>query len=167
MSDAGTTDFDLIASLLPSLSSTSGGDEEDDPETDDILRETTLLLLRLLYVQAHGQLESMDQEFELLHSAPPPPRFVAPPTEDGRSRTKEVEDMWKLDAPTRQGRNGPLLDSNGKVRSQLVCSIQDAFHRAFVGSLFNHLQFCQPELPTGHDFNPKCLVQDIVYLPCL
>jgi hypothetical protein len=104
-------------------SSTSAADDEDDPDTDDILRETTLVLLRLTYAQAHGQLESMDQELDLLRSVPPPPPSAEPPPDDGRRKAEEKEDMWKLDAPTRPGGSGPLLDSGGKVCSQLDYSL--------------------------------------------
>lgn len=117
ISDSGTNDFDLISSLLPlpSLSTRADEDEEEDLETDDILREATLLLLRLTYAQAHGQLESMDQELELLYSAPLPPQGQAPSEEDGTKKRKEGDDMWKLDAPQRTSGGEALLDPSGKV----------------------------------------------------
>jgi hypothetical protein len=129
VSDAEATDFDLISSLLPSSSSSSAGDEEDeeDSETDDILRETTLLLLRLTYAQAHTQLENMDQELELLRSAPPPPPSWEPPVDDQRGKNREVDDVWKLDAPARPSGSRELLDPNGKVRLQLICPIFGTF----------------------------------------
>jgi len=119
VSDAGITDFDLISSLLPSKSSSSAADDEDedDPETDGVLRETTLLLLRLTYAQAHGQLESMDQELELLRSVPPLPSSAQPPTEDRKGKSRQEDDIWKLDVPTRPQGSGSLLDPSGKVRS--------------------------------------------------
>ncbi len=48
--------------------------EEMDSETEDILRGTVLLLLRLLYVHASTQSQSMEQELELLRNAPPSPK---------------------------------------------------------------------------------------------
>ncbi|KAF7965492.1 hypothetical protein HWV62_43254 [Athelia sp. TMB] len=117
-SDSGTNDFDLISSLLPSPSPTQVDfDDEDDSETDEILRETILLFLRLTYAQAHGQLESMNQELELLSSAPPPPPLTASaPAEDQRGKSREEDDMWKLDTPALSAAgSGPLLDPSGKV----------------------------------------------------
>lgn len=124
ISDSGTNDYDLISSLLPLPSPSSHADEdedeEEDSETDDILREATLFLLRLTYAQAHGQLESMDQELELLRSAPPlSPSRRAPSEKDATSKKKEEDDMWKLDAPQRTGGSEALLDSSGKVRGAL------------------------------------------------
>jgi len=99
----GETDFDAILSLLPSE---EDGNSDDD---DDAFREVTLLLLRLTWAQAQSQLESMQQELELLKHAPPPqPREAGKPVED---------DSWRLDsAPRGSGlRNeGPLLDQQGK-----------------------------------------------------
>ncbi|KAG2116401.1 TAP42-like protein [Suillus clintonianus] len=112
--DLSQTDFDLIRSLLPSTVAPKVSDEdEDDLETDEILREAVLLLLRLNYAQAYSQLESMNQEFELLRSAPPPPR-PGPPSDDRKNKMKEQDDMWKLDTKSRIGESGPLLDSSGK-----------------------------------------------------
>ncbi|THU80123.1 hypothetical protein K435DRAFT_785572 [Dendrothele bispora CBS 962.96] len=128
VADDSGSDFDLIASLLPSTSSTTSDalDEEDDSETDEILRSTTLLLLRLCFVQANSQLQMMDQELELLRNAPPPIAYSPRPEaarareqEDSRRRQKESEenDMWKLDAPATglgTASQGPLLDQSGK-----------------------------------------------------
>lgn len=112
------SEFELIASLLPSDSSIkSTDDDEEDPETEDILREATLLLFRLTYTQAQSQLESLEQEAELLRSMPPPP----PSSQDPRrsnGKGKEQDEMWKLDAPLPRGGpdgKGPLLDQSGKV----------------------------------------------------
>ena len=112
------TDFDLISSLLPSLS-TKNEEKELDSDVDQILRETILLLLRLLYAQSNAQLQSMKQELELLRNAPPSP-IHSPPRdiEDPRDKhKKEDEDMWKLDIPVPGGPDGkgPLLDPTGKV----------------------------------------------------
>jgi len=122
----------LISSLLPSPSSSSAADDEDedDSETDDILRETTLLLLRLTYAQAHAQLESMDQELELLRSAPPPPPSWEPPVDDQRGKNREVDDVWKLDAPTRPSGSGELLDPNGKPLQPFTILPAGASNRA-------------------------------------
>ena len=112
MGDQPQTDFDIIRSLLPSAQ--ADDEDEDDSETDEILRETVLLLLRLNYAQTHSQLESMDQELELLRSAPPPPG-PGPPLDDRRNKPDDQDDMWKLDTKSRVSESGPLLDSSGKV----------------------------------------------------
>ena len=117
-SEDNATDFDLISSLLPSPSSTKNEGEELDSEVDQILRETILLLLRLLYAQSNTQLQSMNQELELLRNAPPSP--IHSPTreiEDPRDKQKQDEEMWKLDIPFPGGPDGkgPLLDPTGKV----------------------------------------------------
>ncbi|KAH8099537.1 serine/threonine protein phosphatase PP2A-associated protein [Cristinia sonorae] len=114
-----TSDFDHIASLLPSGTVGKPQDEDEDEEdsdTDDILREATLLLLRLLYAQSQAQLESLGQELQLLQSAPPPPPRQS--SDDPRqAKARESDSMWKLDAPTPRGGpdgKGPLLDPSGK-----------------------------------------------------
>jgi hypothetical protein len=110
------SDFDLIQSLLPSAVTpqmSDDDDDEDDSETDEILREAVLLLLQLYYAQAYSQLESMEQELELLRNAPPPPR-PGPPSDDRKNKVKEQDDMWKLDTKSPVGESGPLLDSSGK-----------------------------------------------------
>ena len=114
MGDQSQTDFDLIRSLLPPTVAAQENDEdEDDSDTDEILREAVLLLLRLNYAQAYSQLESMDQEFELLRSAPPPRQ--GPPMDDRKNKPNEEDDMWRLDTKSRIGESGPLLDASGKV----------------------------------------------------
>lgn len=159
------TDFDLISSLLPSTASSSRVDEDDeeDSETDDILRETTLLLLRLTYAQAHGQLESMDQELELLRSAPPLPGRDEPPPHDKREKNKEEEDLWKIDAPSRSNANGPLLDSSGKVFLYLILLAACVYD---LPSPLSLSQFFLLAHPIAHVFNPKCLALGTGYLPC-
>lgn len=119
--DLSQSDFDLIRSLLPSTitAQASDEDEEDDSETDEILREAVLLLLRLNYSQAYSQLESMDQELELLRIAPPPPR-PGPPSDDRKNKLKDQDDMWKLDTKSSVGESGPLLDSSGKVPKHYI-----------------------------------------------
>lgn len=112
MGNQSQTDFDIIRSLLPSAQ--ADDEDEDDSETDEILRETVLLLLRLNYAQAHSQLESMDQELELLRSAPLPPG-PGPPLDDRRNKPNDQDDMWKLDTISRVSESGPLVDSSGKV----------------------------------------------------
>ncbi|KAI0929224.1 hypothetical protein AcW1_006220 [Taiwanofungus camphoratus] len=113
-----TSEFDLIASLLPDptrKSTTASADEEEDSDTDDILRETTLLILRLLYAQAHSQLQSLSQELQLLRSGPPPMQL--PPEDLRRAQNSRNDDTWRLDAPVPLGGpdgKGPLLDGSGK-----------------------------------------------------
>ena len=112
--DDSTNDLDLILSLLSSPVQTSDDNEDDDD--DENLREASLLLLRLAYAQACSQLQSMDQEMQLLRSMPP----IALPQEsadDRKQRRDETDKMWKLDAPETifQGGQGPLLDPKGRV----------------------------------------------------
>lgn len=120
-----SSDFELIASLLPSYSAAQSTLEaEEDEEAEDVLRKATLLLFRLTYTQAQTQLESLEQELELLRSMPPPP----PSSEDARQRqgkAKDQDDMWRLDAPRPSGGpdgKGPLLDPSGKVRARHTCT---------------------------------------------
>ncbi|KAL0946512.1 hypothetical protein HGRIS_012728 [Hohenbuehelia grisea] len=134
-STSGSSEFDLILSLLPSSEGNGdgeSGDDEDDSETSDILREAMLLLLRLAYAQAHSQLESMNMELELLRNAPPSP--PEPPRESSDNRrkgkNKEQEDMWKLEAPARRPGQGPLLDSDGKPLQPFVILPAGASERA-------------------------------------
>ena len=98
----------MASLLLPSE------DDAEDLETENILREATLLLLRLFYAQACAQLESVDQEIQLLRNAPTPPPLPKPPADDPRNKTKDQEDMWRIDAAPEPNR-GPLLDPHGKV----------------------------------------------------
>ncbi|KAF9075344.1 serine/threonine protein phosphatase PP2A-associated protein [Rhodocollybia butyracea] len=109
-------DFDLISSLLPSADITVTDEDEDDSSTDEILRETTLLLIRLCYAQAQSQFQNIDQELQLLRSAPPVVSHSPGAEEsDRRGKKKEQEDhMWKLDAPVPNADGKALLDSAGK-----------------------------------------------------
>lgn len=103
-----STDFDHIASLLPKI---GAGDEDDESEWDEHLRELSIHLLRLFWIQAWSQLDSLEQETELLHNAPPSPKSKPQTTPENDAGT------WRLDAPPPNipsGR-GPLLDQSGKV----------------------------------------------------
>ncbi|GBE81898.1 serine/threonine protein phosphatase PP2A-associated protein [Sparassis latifolia] len=111
-----TSDFELIASLLPDPSKAASA-SEDDPDTEDVLRQATLLLLRLTYAEAHAQSESLDQELQLLRSAPPPRPVELASDYSRRRKEPQSDDMWRLDAPIPSGGpdgKGPLLDSSGK-----------------------------------------------------
>ena len=115
------SEFNLIASLLPSKSAKSTNEEDDiDSETEHILREATLLLLRLKYAQSQAQLENLEQELGLLLKAPPSPPRPPRQADDRRSKIRGNDsDMWKLDVPRPNlgaDGKGPLLDSSGKVR---------------------------------------------------
>ncbi|TFY82564.1 hypothetical protein EWM64_g1452 [Hericium alpestre] len=123
-SDESPNDYDLVASLLPSPSLSAADDENS--ETEDILRDATLLLLRLFYTQACSQLESLDQEFELLGSALPP--VLQPPPEADRSAQEGEE--WRLDAPRLDRQDGPLLDPKGKPLRPFTILPKDAADRA-------------------------------------
>ncbi|KAI0718283.1 TAP42-like protein [Fomitopsis betulina] len=110
-----SSDFELIASLLPDSSAKPTDDDDDDADAEDILREATLLLLRLTYGQAHAQLQSLEQEIQILRSAPSRPPEA--PEDPRRAREHETDDMWRLDSPLTQGGpdgKGPLLDSSGR-----------------------------------------------------
>lgn len=133
VSDDLPSTFDLIASLLPAPSEGKEA-KESDTETDEILRETTLILLRLLYAQAQGQLEGLQQEEELLKMAPPSPEIRGGSLEqDERVRRREEEaSMWRLDAPRPSGGpdgKGPLLDSSGRILRPFTILPSDAGER--------------------------------------
>jgi immunoglobulin-binding protein 1 len=100
------SDFDLIASLLPSPSIAS---DDDGDDTEDILREATLTLLRLMYIQTQSQLGSLDQELTLLRSA------LRRAPDDAPTIDHVNADLWRLDAPLASSRDGPMLDPSGKV----------------------------------------------------
>jgi immunoglobulin-binding protein 1 len=72
----------------------------------------TIHLLRLFWIQVWSQLDSLDQEIELLHNAPPSP-------ENRPQTTAEKDaDAWRLDAPPPKSMfdsHSPLLDQSGKV----------------------------------------------------
>lgn len=119
VSDDFPSNFDLIASLLPSDSEVKD-EQEIASETDEILRETILILLRLLYAQAQGQVEMLAQEMEMIKMMPPSPQLEAQRAEqDKRMKAREEEaSMWRLDAPRPSGGpdgKGPLMDSSGRV----------------------------------------------------
>ncbi|KAF9483789.1 serine/threonine protein phosphatase PP2A-associated protein [Pholiota conissans] len=112
--DVTPTDYELISSLLPNPKLKE--EEELDSEMEEVLRETSLLLLRLLFVHASTQLQSMVLELELLRNAPPSPT-IPPVNEDERYKRKKAEDdAWKLDIPVGGGPDskGPLMDLSGK-----------------------------------------------------
>ena len=103
-------------SLLPR---TDARDEDDESEWDEYVRELSIHLLRLFWIQVWSQLDSLDQEIELLRNAPPSPKSRPQTT------AEKDADAWRLDAPplasTFDGR-GPLLDQSGKVGIRLVIS---------------------------------------------
>lgn len=104
-------DFELIASMLPT---SPKNDQQDDEEDDEVLRESYLLGIRLMWVQAQGHLENMEQEFELLRTAPPPP-----PSLPEASQNADQDDTWRLEPTASRGGpdvKGPLMDSSGRVR---------------------------------------------------
>jgi len=122
-SEIPANDLDLIASLLPSsavndsssaLKRDATDDDDDDDEDEDTLRATSLLLLRLISAQAFAQYESMDQELELLRSAPPP---SSSSTTTSDARVQSEDGTWRLDRPIPTGGpdgRGPLLDPKGR-----------------------------------------------------
>ena len=118
-----SSDFELIASLLPDPSAKPTDDDDEDTDAEDILREATLLLVRLTYGQAQAQLQSLEQEIQILRSAPPRPPEA--PEDPRRAREREANDMWRLDAPLPHGGpdgKGPLMDPSGKVTFSIPCT---------------------------------------------
>ncbi|KAF8495299.1 TAP42-like protein [Gautieria morchelliformis] len=106
-------EFGLVASMLPLPDASERGQQADDDNDDDeTLRDIYLLVIRLVWVQAQSQLESMEQELELLHSAPP--------LESEQPQTRAHEDeTWRLDLPVNTNiggsdGKGPLMDSRGR-----------------------------------------------------
>ena len=159
-STGSMSDFELIASLLP-ISPSEGVTDEDDTELEDILRETALILLVLFFGQAYANLESLDQELELLRNMPPPP-----PSEDVRAgKRKEQDDMWRLDAPIATGGpdgKGLLLDSSGKVLYVSFVSKLGMLMR--LCSRCDHLLYSPPTLPIVHDYRRKYFGPTIAFL---
>ncbi|KAF4576330.1 hypothetical protein EYR36_004307 [Pleurotus pulmonarius] len=110
------SEFDLIMALLPPEAENDDEQDDEDEATSDAARDAILLLLRLACTRASAQLESMDQESDLLRSAPPEPPTPTP-NDPRRDKRKEQDDMWRLDAPRVNGGpdgKGPLLDPSGK-----------------------------------------------------
>ncbi|CAA7271528.1 unnamed protein product [Cyclocybe aegerita] len=137
-SDEASSDFELIASLLPAQSSQVPKPDDDlESSTDEILRETITLLLRLFYAHASSQLQSMQQELELLRNAPPSPitgpeDLVKGEHDHRHKRRKSEENAWKLDIPVPGGPDGkgPLLDPTGKPLRPFTILPSDAGERA-------------------------------------
>lgn len=108
-----TNTFDLVDSIVtvgkPSHSQHSEDDDVDD-ELERFIRKCTLLLIRLQWAQAATQMDSIDQELELLYMAPEEDRRFG-------ARVPEDEDRtWRLDFVNRPiNASGPLLDSSGRV----------------------------------------------------
>jgi immunoglobulin-binding protein 1 len=160
--DESQNDFDLISLLLPSSSQGYSTESEDANDTEEILREATLLYLRLAYAQAHSQLESTNQELELLRAAPPPP----PPQssdDDPRKKSQDSEDIWKLDVHTKFSQ-GPLLDDTGRVSAGQASLSLGA--NALLRSPFVLLPFSLREWRIVPDSKPKYLVPDTIYPQC-
>jgi immunoglobulin-binding protein 1 len=160
-SDASPTDFDLIAALLPQSAPGDGtlNGEEVLDDTEDERRTATLLLLRLAYAQAHAQLSSIAEEFELLRTAPPPPPDQPGTSGPARSSPEADRALWSLDAP----RGGPLLDSTGKVREP------SSFTRLPYTSLAheNEMQLLQPITisPSGTGGDGRARLREQVFQP--
>lgn len=116
-----STNLELIASVLPDPSRklNESFTADLDADTEEVLREAVILLLRFIYAEVQTQLESTNQELELLRNAPPAPS-QREPTDDPRvTKRREENSMWKLDAPLNMGGSdgkGPLLDPHGRVR---------------------------------------------------
>ena len=113
------TNLELIASVLPDPSKADDSSTADpDADTEEILREVVILLLRFIYAEAQTQLESTNQELELLRNAPSMPPQREPANDPRVARRQEDDSMWRLDAPLNRGGpdgKGPLLDPQGRV----------------------------------------------------
>ncbi|KAJ3507269.1 hypothetical protein NLJ89_g6400 [Agrocybe chaxingu] len=137
-SDEASSDFELIASLLSAQPPQAPKADDDlESSTDEILRETTILLLRLFYAHASSQLQSMQQELELLRNAPVSPIMgpedsVKEEHDDRHKRRKSEENAWRLDIPVAGGPDGkgPLLDPTGKPLRAFTILPSDAGERA-------------------------------------
>ena len=109
-STSSDDDLDLIAFLLSLTNEGQQADDDDDNEEE--FRSICLLAIHLIWLQGQSQLQSMDQELELLLDAPPlEPESWHPG--DQRDTT------WRLDPSMSRGGpdgKGPLMDSSGKVR---------------------------------------------------
>ncbi|KAK2466766.1 hypothetical protein APHAL10511_001024 [Amanita phalloides] len=127
-------DFDLISMLLPSSSDSHSyeTEEESGSDTEDALREATVVLLRILYFKAQNQLESLEQERELLRNAPPDMRSEE---EVGREQGRMAdENLWRVDVPQSfdhgSDGKGPLFDSSGKPLRPFTIISSEASNRA-------------------------------------
>jgi len=74
-------------------------------------RQTIVHLLRLQWANCTGHLNSIDQELELLRTAPPPEDNL-----EGPSKSQQSDNTWRVDRPNQSllGKQGPLLDKSGK-----------------------------------------------------
>jgi immunoglobulin-binding protein 1 len=117
-------DYALILSLLPSSSSqesTSNSTAPSSSSEPESLRPYTISLLSLLYAQSLAQLDSIEQETQLLQSVPDDFEEREKTAGDGRERGREGDDEiisgWRLDSVNRGGPDGKgeLMDGSGKV----------------------------------------------------
>ncbi|KAH8826918.1 serine/threonine protein phosphatase PP2A-associated protein [Flagelloscypha sp. PMI_526] len=121
------SEVSMILSLLPSAGQSQTS--EEPTAVEDLLRESTILVLRLCYTQAYAQIESIEQELELLKNAPPMPPENNNKATDNRETQKQLEeDMWKLDVSSSS--KGPLLDNKGKPLRPFTILPSGAFKRA-------------------------------------
>ncbi|KAI1794700.1 serine/threonine protein phosphatase PP2A-associated protein [Ganoderma leucocontextum] len=129
------TNLDLIASVLPdpSQKADASSTTDSDADTEEILREAVILLLRFIYAEAQTQLESANQELELLRNAPPTPCQHEPANDPRIANKREEDNMWKLDAPVNRGGpdgKGPLLDPQGRPLRPFMILPTNAGERA-------------------------------------
>ncbi|KAI0748477.1 serine/threonine protein phosphatase PP2A-associated protein [Daedaleopsis nitida] len=130
-----SSNVELIASILPDPTRQVAGDsgEELDCDTEDVLRETLVLLLRFIYAEAQTQLESTNQELDLLRNAPAPPPQPATSDDPRMAKKRAEDDMWRLEAPVNLGGpdgKGPLLDPKGKPLRPFMILPSNADERA-------------------------------------
>jgi hypothetical protein len=86
-------------------------DDELDSDLEQFIRKLTLLLIRFQWAQAATQMDSIDQELDLLLKAPEEEKRF------GADIREEEDRTWKLDFVNRKltDPNAPLLDSSGRV----------------------------------------------------
>ncbi|PIL24318.1 hypothetical protein GSI_14071 [Ganoderma sinense ZZ0214-1] len=130
-----STNLQLIASVLPDPSHKADDPTTTDPDadTEEILREAMILLLRFIYAEAQTQLESTNQELELLRNAPSMPPQREPANDPRVARRREEDSMWRLDAPLNRGGpdgKGPLLDPQGRPLRPFMILPSNAAERA-------------------------------------
>lgn len=111
-----SNEFGLFVSLLK-LSSSMDSANQGEEDQDEVTRETILLLLRLYFGQAYAQMQSMQEEMELLQQA-----HLYNTSSSIYDTSGPSDDTWRLDVLPRGGIDGkgPLMDSSGKVDGRTV-----------------------------------------------
>lgn len=132
-----TNTYDLVDSIisLPSTAPSKPTDDDDiDDELEHFIRKLTLLLIRLQWGQAASQMDSIDQEFELLYKAPEEDKRF------GSALPEDEDQTWRLDFVSRPlDPKGPLLDASGRVRTDMQPCIIMLKRSSAATSAIHHL----------------------------